>query len=176
MTVARMKFALLIVLVFAARVQAQDPGQPFRLAPGDFRWVPFTVRHTPTEVECRFEVLEGDPTVHIELLPMSEFGSFNRGEEHSTMALTPSARTGDFRRVIDNRGRYALVVVNAKNAPPVTVTLDLRTNVNPSNADVARTLPPRRRLAVVLISFAFFFVTVTWSSRKLIRAMRMSGR
>ncbi len=176
MTVSRMKFALLIVLFVAARAQAQDPGQPFRLAPGDVRWVPFTVRHTPTEVDCRFEVIEGNPTVHIELLPMSELRSFNRGEEHSTMALTPSAHSGDFRRVIDIRGRYALVVVNAKNAPPATVTLDLRTNANPSNADVARTLPPRRQLAVILISFAFFFITVTWSSRKLIRAMRMSGR
>jgi hypothetical protein len=170
MTVARMKFVFLMVLLGAAGAMAQDSGQPFRLAPGDFRWVPFTVRQTPTEVECRFQVIEGNPSVHIELLPMSEFRLFDRGEEHSTMAVTPDARTGDFRRVIDTRGRYALVVINAKNAPAATVTLDLQTNLNP--ADVARTLPPRRQLAVILISFAFFFVTVTWSSRKLIRAMR----
>jgi hypothetical protein len=171
-----MKFALVTVLLFAARAQARDPGQPFRLGPGDFRRVPITVRHTPTEVECRFEVIEGNPTVHIELLPVSELRLFNRGEEHATMAFTPSARKGDFRRVIDTRGRYALVVVNAKNAPPATVTLDLRTNAAPGDADVARRLPPRRRGAVVLISFAFFVITVTWSSRKLIRAMRMAGR
>jgi hypothetical protein len=92
------------------------------------------------------------------------------------MATTPEARTGDFRRMIDTRGRYAVLVVNARNAPPATVTLDFQTNVNPSNADVARTLSPQRQLAVILMSFAFFLATVTWSSRKLIQAMRASGR
>ena len=178
MTVAPMKFVLLMawLAAFPGMTRAQDSGQPFRLAPGDFRWVPFTIRQTPTEVECRFEVIEGNPSVHIELLPMSEFRLFDPRGRHETMAVTPAARKGDFRRMIDTRGRYALVVVNAKNAPPATVTLDLQTNVNPAGADVSRTLPPRRQLAVILISFAFFFVTVTWSSRALIRAMRASGR
>lgn len=175
MTKARMKFVFLALLL-AAGAQAQDRAQPFRLAPGDFRWIPFNVRQTPTEVECRFDVLEGHPSVHLELLPMSEFRLFDRGEEHSSLAVTPDARTGNFRRIIDSRGRYALVVINAKNAPPATVTLDLQTNVNPSNTDMARTLPPQRQLAVILISFAFFLVTVSWSSRKLIRAMRAAAR
>lgn len=181
MIAARMRFAFLIALLGAAltgstTARAQDPGQSFHLAPGDFRWVPFTVRQTPTEVECSFKVLEGNASVHVELFPMSEFRLFDRGQEHTTMALTPDGRSGDFRRIIDARGRYAVVVVNARNAPPATVALDFQTNVNPSNADMARTLPPGRQLAVILISFAFFLVTVTLSSRKLIRAMRMSSR
>ncbi len=176
MTVARMKFAILTAMLVAAGMQAQESSQPFRLGPGDFRWVPFTVQKTPTEVECLFRVLDGSPTVHMELLPMSEFHSFDRGEDYSTIALTPATRTGEFRHVIDTRGRYALVVINAKNAPAAIVALDLRTSLNPNPADVARTLPPHRQLAVILISFAFFFVSVTWSSRKLIRAMRASGR
>ena len=56
-------------------------------------------------------------------------------------------------------------------APPATVLLHLRTSLNPG-ADIARTLSPARRLTVILISFAFFFVTVAWSGRKLVRAMR----
>jgi hypothetical protein len=174
---ALMKSISLLCLLFcAAGAQAQDAGQPFRLAPGDFRAVPFTVRQTPTLVEGRFEVLQGSPTVHLELLPLSELRRFDQGAEHSTMALTPDARAGNFRRIVDTRGRYALVVVNAKDAPPATVALDLRMNLNPGNSDVVRTLPPGRQLAVILISFAFFFIAMTWSSRKLIRAMRASGR
>ena len=53
----------------AARAQetppARDQGQPFRLEPGDFRWVPFTVRQTPAEVDCHFEVIEGNPSVDV---------------------------------------------------------------------------------------------------------------
>jgi cell division protein FtsB len=37
---------------------------------------------------------------------------------------------------------------------------------------MAKTLSPRRRLTVILISFAFFFVTVAWSGNKLLRAIR----
>jgi hypothetical protein len=151
----------------------QEGVQPFRLEPGDFRWVPFTIRQTPSEVDCHFEVVKGNPSVHVELLPMSDFRLFNRGQEHDTMALTPNGRSGDFRRIVDVRGQYAVVVENARGAHPATVLLRVETNLNPG-ADMARTLPPRRRLTVVLISFAFFFVTVGWSGTRLLRAMRPS--
>ena len=88
------------------------------------------------------------------------------------MAATPDGRNGTFRRIIDTRGQYAVVVMNARGAPPATVSLHVKTNVNPIGTDVAKTLSPQRRLTVILVSFAFFFVTVAWSSRKLIRAMR----
>jgi hypothetical protein len=161
----------LAVALLLAPAGGRDSGQPFRLAPGDFRWVPFTVRATPSEVDCQFEVLSGNPTVHLELLPMSEFRLFDRGQDHDTMAVTPEGREGEFRRIIDARGQYAVVVQNARGAPPATVLLRVRTNLNPG-ADVAKTLSPRRRLAVIGISFAFFFVTVAWSGRRLIRALR----
>jgi hypothetical protein len=162
---------VLAALLLAPAAQSRDQGQPFRLEPGDFRWVPFTIRQTPSEVDCEFEVLKGNPSVHLELLPMSEFRLFDRGEEHDTMAVTPEGRSGEFRRIVDARGQYAVVVENAAGSSPATVRLRVETKVNPG-ADVARTLPPARRLTVVLISFVFFFVTVAWPGRKLIRAMR----
>jgi hypothetical protein len=152
--------------------QTPDAGQPFKLAPGDFRWLPVTVRQTPVEVDCHFEVTGESKNVHLELLPMSEFRLFDRGRDHDTLASTPEGRSGGFRRIVDVRGQYAVVVVNARGAPPAVVSLQLQTNVNPSGTDVARTLSPQRRLVVIAISFAFFFATVAWSGRKLILAMR----
>ncbi|MDP9054551.1 MAG: hypothetical protein M3N93_09665, partial [Acidobacteriota bacterium] len=146
-------------------------GEPFRLDAGDFRWVPLNVRQTPSEVDCYFEVLKGSPTVHIELLPLGEFRFFDRGRPHDTLAATPDGRTGEFRRVVDARGQYAVVIENARRAPPATVRLRVETNLNPGT-DLARTLPPGRRLAVVLISFGVFFTTLAWSGRKLLRAAR----
>jgi hypothetical protein len=151
---------------------APRPDQSFKLEPGDFRWVPFTVRQTPTSVDCSFEVVQGNATVHAELLPMSEFRLFDRGRPHETMAVSATGARGAFRRVIDAPGQYAVVVVNARNVRRVMVSLHLETELNPKGADVARTLPPGRRLAVLLISFGVFLVTAAWSSRKLIRAMR----
>lgn len=172
-----MNYLFLFALLLAPSGQppegspSEDAAQPIRLESGDFRWVPFTVRQIPSEVDCRFEVIHGDPSVHIELLPMSEFRLFSRGREHDTMALTPNGRNGEFRRIVDMRAQYAVVVVNARGAPPATVLLSVKTNLNPG-AGVARTLSPRRRLTVILISFAFFFVTLAWSGHKLMRAMR----
>src|SRR5262249_45901862 len=132
-------FAIALLLAAAG---SPDTGQPFRLAPGDFRWVPFTVRQVPSEVDCQFEVVSGNASVHLELLPMSDFRLFNRGQEHDTMAVTPEGRTGGFRRIIDSRGQYAVVVQNDRGAPPATVLLRVRTKLNPG-ADVAQTLSPR---------------------------------
>jgi hypothetical protein len=166
-----MNLLIALALLAAAANPSHDGVEPFRLESGDFRWVPFNVRQTPSEVDCHFEVVRGNPSVHMELLPMSEFRLFNRGRDHDTLALTPAGRSGDFRRIIETRGQYAVVIENARGAQPATVLLRVRTNVNPG-PDTAKTLPPGRRLAVVLISFAFFCVTVAWSGRKLIRAMR----
>jgi hypothetical protein len=169
-------FALLLASCLSAGLAAgaQEKGQPFRLEPGDWRWETITIRKTPSQVDCHFEVLSGNPSVHLELLPMSEFRQFNRGEEHETLVVTPDGRSGDFRRIIDVSGQYAVVVMNGKRAPPATVSLEVRTTANPNVRDTARTLSPQRRLTVILISFAFFFVTVTWSARKLLHAMRPS--
>ena len=150
----------------------RNTAHPIRLEAGDFRWMPFTVRQTPSEVDCRYEVVQGAGTVHVELMPMSEFRAFSRGRGHDTIALTPDGSSGEFRRIIEQRGQYAVIVENAAGARPVTIVLDMRTNVTPG-ADIARTLSDRRRLIVIAISFAFFFVTVAWSGRRLLRAARL---
>ncbi|MES1257521.1 MAG: hypothetical protein ABUS51_03790 [Acidobacteriota bacterium] len=158
----------LIALLLAA---TQAP-QAIRLESGDYRWIPFTVKHVPTEVECRYEVLQGGASVHVELLPMSEFRAFNRGRAHETLAVSPNSRSGAFRRVIEQRGQYAVVVKNERNAPPVTVSLEVRTDLNPDAGLPAQELPPRRRLTVILISFALFFIIVTYSGVKLVRTLK----
>jgi len=165
-----MKSAILIALL-SVRVFGATPAS-FRLEPGDFRWIPFTVNQVPTEVNSSFQVTRGDPSVHMELLPMSDFRRFNRGREHQTLALSETGRTGSFRRVLDTRGQYVVVVINKSNARPATVTLEVRTDLNANAGVSARTISPQRRLAVILISFAIFFATVTWAGVRLLRTMK----
>ena len=163
--------ALLLAAAAFAQDSAGDRAQSFDLAPGDFRWVEFTVRQVPTEVECHYEVIAGQPTVHAELLPRSEFRLLYRGKDHQSMTATPAAASGRFRQLIADKGQYALVLLNERGAKPARVSLDFRTTIDPRAEDIARGLAPQRRLTVILISFAVFFVTVAWSGRKLIRAM-----
>lgn len=164
-----------LALLPAPAFAAETPTQAFHLEPGDFRWIPFNIKQVPTAIDCRYDVLEGGATVHAELLPIEEFRRFDRGLEHDTLAITDDARLGGFRRVVDTPGRYAIVLVNNRKGKPVTASLHLATTLNPGAAAVATTLSPARRLTVILISFAFFLISVSWSSRTLIRAMRRSG-
>jgi hypothetical protein len=167
--------ATLLLAAGDSRHETQPPGNashPIRLEAGDFRWMPFTVRHTPSEVDCSYAVVQGGGTVHVELLPMSEFRAFSRGRGHDTIALTPDGRSGEFKRIIEQRGQYAVVLENAPGAHPVSVVLDVRTNVTPG-ADIAQTLSDTRRLIVIGISFAFFFGTLAWSGHRLLRAARL---
>jgi hypothetical protein len=175
-----MSFVIAVAILFASLFTVASPGSvprvgdandAFQLEAADFRWIPLNVPQTPSEIDCHFEVVKGNPTVHMELLTISDFRLFDRGQEHDTLAATPNARNGDFRRIIETRGQYAVVIENARGSAPATVLLRVQTNLNPG-ADSARTLSPTRRLTVVLISFAVFFGTVAWSGRKLLRAVR----
>lgn len=161
----------LLALLLAATTPAP---QAMRLEPGDYRWVPFTVKQIPTEADCKFEVLQGGPTVHLELLPMSEFRAFSRGKEHETLAISPESMKGAFRRMIDRPGQYAVVLRNSSKTGPVTVSLEFSTDLNPNANVVAQELPRRKQLMVILISFGVFFAMVSWSGVKLIRGLKSS--
>jgi hypothetical protein len=151
-------------LLCAASLQAV----PLRLEPGEYRWLPFTVQRIPTAVDCRFRVLEGGATVHMEIMPSAEFRRFSHGREYEPLAAAPDGRTGEIKRLVDKRGEFAVVVENESRGPAALVDLEVSTNLNPPDAQ-ARVLSPERRLAVILISFGIFFGLVTWSGWRLWR-------
>ena len=168
-----LRVALVVLLGISAAGQQNYSGEepsPLRLDPGDIWYLKVVVRRTPEEVDCHFRMIKGSPTVHLELMSVNEYHRFNRGQTHHALALTPEGARGDCREIIDEPGEYGVVVINEKNAPAASILVQVHTSIDPK--DLARTLSPERRLTVILISFAFFFVSVTWSARKLIQGMR----
>jgi hypothetical protein len=145
--------------------------QAVRLDAGEYRWLPVYVRQVPMQVNCRFEVLNGGGTVHAELVPQDQFHAFIRHRKYEKLVATGDTKNGFFSQIIPTRGNYAVVIINGKNAPAAVVSLSIETTLNPSGRGLARTLPPRRRLVVILISFLIFFVSIGWSGHRLIRAM-----
>lgn len=147
-----------------------DPGQVFVLQ--DYRWVPVIVRRTPTAIECRFEVVTGQPTVHVELVTESDFGLFSRHRAYQALEATKSGNSGGFARTIDTAGRYRVLIRNDRGAPPAAVSLLVRTEVDPPFTTSSIGVTPRRRLVVILASMTLFIGTVLWSGRKLLRAYK----
>jgi hypothetical protein len=159
-------FGIAVLLATAA----SGSNQAVRLDAGEYKWWPIYVRQAPMQVNCRFEVLNGAQTVHAELVPQDQFHAFIRRKDYEKLVTTGDTKNGFFSQIIPTRGNYAVVIINEKNAPAALVSLSIETNLNPS-AGIARTLPPRRRLTVILVSFAIFFVSIGWSGRRLIQAM-----
>lgn len=144
----------------------------FRLEPGDYRYFPVPVRHTPAEIDCHFHVEPGGGAVHLELLDRHDLRLFFRGREHQTLASTASGTDAAFRRIVDEPGDYDVVVVNDKKNAPATVLLQVNIDTTPEASVAARELTPARRLTVILISFALFFAIVIWSGRRLFALIR----
>jgi hypothetical protein len=147
-----------------------EPGQVFVLQ--DYRWVPVIVKRTPTAIDCHFDVVNGSPTVHAELVSENDFLLFSRHRDYDTLAMTQTAASGGFQRMIEAPGRYRVLVRNDAAAPPVAVSLIVRTDVDPPPDMYSTGVSPRRKAVVIATSLMVFFGTVLWSGRKLLFAWR----
>ena len=141
---------------------------PFLLNPGDFRWVPVRIRQTPAQVDVSFAVTQGDGRMHAELIPEEEFRPMRQGKQHESLATTPEGKSGAFRRIVEEPGNFRVVIVNARNAQPAMVTLNVSTEVDP--VITAKELSPKRRMGVIGISLLLFLAMLAFSGWKLRRA------
>jgi hypothetical protein len=130
------------------------------------------VRRTPVSIDCSFQVVNGRPTVHAELVSDHDFALFSRHRDYDSLAMTQTGSGGGFHRLIEMPGRYRVLIVNTSGAPPAAVSLVVRTEVDPSPSTLSKGISARRKLVVILSSVTVFFVTVLWSGRKLLRAYR----
>jgi hypothetical protein len=137
----------------------------------DYRWIPVIVRRTPTLVSCSFDVVNGTPTVHAELVSERDFALFSRHHDYDTLASTDTGRKDGFQRMVETPGRYRVLIINNRGAPPAAVSLMVRSEFDPP-VTTSTGVSPTRKLAVILGSLTVFFGTAFWSGRKLVRAFR----
>jgi len=149
---------------------ANDAGEIVPLQ--DYRWVPVTVRRTPTLIESNFQVVVGGATVHAELLTDEDFHRFLGHREYEALEETNRGHAGGFSHMVQTPGRYRVVIINRPNAPPTQVSYTVRATVDPPAASVSVGISPRRQFAVIFVAMTFLFGTVSWSGHKLLRAWR----
>jgi hypothetical protein len=157
---------------FSASVEPEASDQVFVLQGGDYNWLPVDVRRVPTAIECHFEAIQGNRTVHVELVSARDFIRYSRHHDYETLATTQPASSGGFRRMIETPGRYSVVIMNDKGALPAAVTLTVRMDVDPPPAGVSKGISTTRQISVIVLSLGLFFSTAFWSGRRLLRAWR----
>src|SRR6185312_11602734 len=103
-----------------------------RIVPlNDYRWVPISVKHTPTLIETSFQVVVGGATVHAELLTDEDFHLFLGHRAYEALEQTGRGHVGAFSHIVQNPGRYRVVIINRPNAPPTQVSYIVRATVDP---------------------------------------------
>ncbi len=171
------KIAVLLLAAYAlpgAPIQApaEPPGPSEVFVLQDFRWVPVVVKKTPTSIDCHFEVISGNPTVHVELVSESDFRLFAHQRPYETLAATTPSASGGFHQMIEEPGRYRVLILNERGAPPAPISLVIQTDVDPGISSFPSGISKQRQLSVIAISLAVFFGTVFLSGRKLLFAWR----
>lgn len=144
--------------------------EEYQIAPGDWQWVEVNLKQRAGAILANFQVLSGPASVRLVLMSRPDLDNMPMG----ALAQTQAAANGSFMHRVRQVGNYALVVENQSRTAPSIVHLNVWIDFARPGRTV-ETLPPQRQLTVILVSFAVFFGIVTWSARRLLRAVRRSG-
>ena len=164
--------AVLILLLLAAATRVELVDEVYTIPAAEWRYVQVDLKQTPVGVNCDFQVLTPGAQVRAALLSRADRERLRADQAHGFLAATPPESAGRLRYRLLRAGEYAVVVDNRAARTPVRVHLRISLDFAGRPAQGVGTLSPRRQLAVILISFAVFFGIVTWSAKKLMKAMK----
>jgi hypothetical protein len=162
-----MIFALFLMLA-ASRVELVD--QVDQIPANEWRWIPIGLSQQPALVAAAYEVLSGPPEVRLALIPKEDIEKLKEGAPHRVIAVSLPSSGGRLHYQVRERGEYAVVIDN-QGRNPASVRTRIWLDFGRRGPAVTQ-LSPRRRLVIVLISFAVFFGIVTFSARRLLKVVR----
>ena len=155
----------------AAPTSVELVDEVYRIPANQWRYVDFTLKQQPALVSATFQVLTGSGQARIALMRSQDLERLRGGQPHGVLAVTPLASSGDLSYYVHVPGDYA-IVVDSHAAKPSAVHLRVSLDFGGSPGPPVTRLSARRQLAVILISFAVFFGIVSFSARRLWRAVK----
>lgn len=165
-------FALVLMLLAAAPARVDLVDEIYQIPSGEWRYIELGLKQQPASVLATFNIAGGAGEVRLALMRREDLEHLRGGSPHGVIAVTRSGISGTLAQYAGVPGDYVLVVDNlAKTPASVHLKVRLDFSAHPGRPVVTQ-LSPRRQLAVILISFAVFFGIVTWSARRLLRAVK----
>jgi hypothetical protein len=161
-------FAWMVLLAASGRELVDEVHQ---VPAGDWKFKEIHLRQEPARISASYDVLEGSTKVRLALMLHEDLERMNE-ELPGSIAATGEGRSGHFADTMRRRGDYVVVLDNQDGKQASTVHLRVWLDFAPGHGTEARRLSPRRQLTVVSISSAVFFGIVTFSARRLWRAVK----
>jgi hypothetical protein len=155
------------MLLVAASSSVELVDQTYVIPANDWRFVDLGLRQRPALVKAAFDVQDGPP-VQLILMERADLERLNRGETYAVVAATQVKLQGRLEVRTGKPGDYVVVVEN-RSGRVEAATVRLRVSIDFVEATQ---ISPQRQLTVITISFAVFFGIVTYSGRRLWKAVR----
>jgi hypothetical protein len=165
-----MLFAFLLLLAASTRGEIAD--EVCRIPAGRWRYVPVELRQAPARISASYEVEDGSARVRLALMQSEDLERLRDELPHGHIAATPPGRRGLLADRFDRRGDYVVVVDNREGSREATVHLRVWVDFGAGRGPEVTGLSPGRQLTVVALSLAVFAGIVTYSSRRLWRAVK----
>ena len=157
-----------MLLLAASRIELVD--EVYQIPASEWRYVELGLNQQTAMVSARYQVTAGPPELRLALLRREDLEKLRAGAPHSVMDVTAEAARGALNYEVREPGEYVLVIDNQARAPAsvhIRIWLDFA-----RRGPTVTQLSPARQLAVVAISFLVFFGIVTYSARRLLKAVR----
>jgi hypothetical protein len=165
-----MIFALLVLFTATTRLEV-IPSQTSEVPAHDWRYFEIDLQQRPALVEAAFAVESGSQRIRMALLRRDELQRLREESPAGVLELTEPAHGGSLRHQVREPGEYVIVLDNRSESRPATVRFNVWLDfAGPAEPGVAQ-LSSGRRLVVVLLSCTLFFGVVTFSARRLRRAI-----
>lgn len=162
--------ALAWILLLAASTSVDLVDEVYQIPANEWRYVELGLNQRPAMVSAGYEVQEGSREVRLALMRREDLDRLREGVPQSVIDVTSKAPSGALVPHVRGPGDFVIVVDNRGDAA-AKVHLRVHLDFAVEGSEVTQ-LPPRRQLAVILISFTVFFGIVSWSARRLLRGIR----
>ena len=163
---------LACVLLLAASTRIDLLDETPTIGAGKWNFYQVDLRQQLATVEASFDVQSGSQQVRLALMTHADAERLHEGVPHGVLAATTAGARGSLSFRVRRPDDYVIVVDNREGRRETTVrvraSLDFAKTRGP---DVTRA-SAERQIVVIALSFVFFFGVVTYSARRILRAIK----
>lgn len=147
----------------------------YRVPADEWRYVEVSLRQRPALLAADVEARPEGGDIRVSLVRGENLHRDETRRPHGALAIAEPGRAGRLRYYVRAPGDYAVVVENRDPDREASVRIRVWLDFGAGRGMQVTQLSPRRRIAVVLASWAAFLGIATWSARRLIAGMKRSG-
>jgi hypothetical protein len=164
---------LALLLLAAASTSVDLVDEVYQISHSEWKYVEVNLRQKPATVTAGFRVESGAGKVRLALMSRDSLELLREDLPHGVLAATEAGGRGEFRFRVRQPGDYVVVVDNrASKTSPASVHLHISLDFANGDIPLSTELSRPRKLAVIGLSFLFFFGVVTFAARKLMVAVK----